>query len=136
MFEIFEHSADLGLRVRAATLDALFAEAGQGLASLLVANPEAIDPKKTVIIDLHARNTEDLFFDWLADLLRRSKSRNLLFRQFIVSVNGTSLHAEASGEEIDPRRHRVAHAIKAITYHALSVRQTPEGWVGQVIVDI
>ncbi len=136
MFEIFEHSADLGMRVRASTLDVLFAEAGQGLSSLLLENPEAIEPKTTVTIDLHAKNVEDLFFDWLAELLRRFGSRRLVFAHFSVSVKGNSLHAELKGEELDPTRHRLAHEIKAITYHAFLVRQTPDGWVGQVIVDI
>ena len=36
MFEVFEHTADLGLRVRAADLDTLFREAAEGFFSLVV----------------------------------------------------------------------------------------------------
>ena len=35
MFEVFEHTADLGLRMRAADLSTLFAEAGRALLSVL-----------------------------------------------------------------------------------------------------
>jgi hypothetical protein len=36
MFEHFDHTADLGLRIRAADLDALFVEAAQALARRMV----------------------------------------------------------------------------------------------------
>lgn len=40
-FESFEHTADLGLHVRAANVNDLFAEAGRGLFSVIVENPDA-----------------------------------------------------------------------------------------------
>ena len=44
MFEIFDHTADLGIRVEADSFEALLAEAATALTSVLVANPEAIEP--------------------------------------------------------------------------------------------
>ena len=38
MYETFEHTADLGLRIRAADLPSLFADAGRGLFSIIVAD--------------------------------------------------------------------------------------------------
>ena len=42
MFEHFDHTADLGLRVRAGTLEELLAEAGRGLLAMIVANPASV----------------------------------------------------------------------------------------------
>ena len=42
MYETFEHTADLGLRIRADDLNTLFAEAGRALFSVIVENPEEI----------------------------------------------------------------------------------------------
>ena len=38
MYEIFEHTADLGIRVRGGSLNELFADAARGLFSVMVAN--------------------------------------------------------------------------------------------------
>ena len=37
---------------------------------------------------------------------------------------------------LDPKRHRLLHEIKAITYHGLKVERTARGWQAEVIVDI
>ena len=44
MYETFEHTADLGLRVRAADLDTLFAEAAACLFSAIVEDPATVRP--------------------------------------------------------------------------------------------
>jgi SHS2 domain-containing protein len=136
MFEVFEHTADLGLRVRAAGVDELFAEAARGLFSLMVENPESVEAKMRLEVNLNAASLEDLFFDWLAELLYLFDARRLVFCQFEVRRQGTSLHAQVGGEEIDPARHRFLREIKAVTYHGLAVRPSESGWMAQVIVDI
>ena len=44
MYETFEHTADLGLRIRAPDLNTLFAEAGLAIFSALVENLDAVRP--------------------------------------------------------------------------------------------
>lgn len=39
--EVSDHTADIGVRVTAATAEQLFAEAGRAIASLIVENPSA-----------------------------------------------------------------------------------------------
>ena len=48
MFETFDHTADLGLRVRAATLDELFADAGVALFSTVVEDLASVRPAQRV----------------------------------------------------------------------------------------
>ena len=69
MYETFEHTADLGLRVRAADLDGLFAEAGRGLFSLIVANLDSVRPVEEVSLGVVGEELDYLFFDWLNELL-------------------------------------------------------------------
>ena len=45
MYELFEHTADLGLRVRAPDLDTLFAEAAAGLFSMIVEDIASVVPR-------------------------------------------------------------------------------------------
>jgi SHS2 domain-containing protein len=136
MYETFDHTADLGLRIRAADLDTLFAEAAEALFSVLVEDPGSIAETRTLEIDLAGDDREFLLFDWLKTLLYHFDAEHLLFRRFQVHVRPDALHATATGEALDPTRHELGHEVKAITYHGLRVEQTADGWLAEVIVDI
>jgi SHS2 domain-containing protein len=60
----------------------------------------------------------------------------LLLSRFEVHVRDGGLSATARGEPLDPGRHSLLHEVKAITYHGLTVEQTDQGWLAEVIVDI
>jgi SHS2 domain-containing protein len=138
MHETFAHTADIGLRVRAATLDDLFGDAATGLFTLIVANLDDVQSREEVTFALAAGAGEYdyLLFDWLNELLFTFDSRRLVLGKFAVHVMPTGLQATAWGEPLDPARHRLEHEVKAITYHGLKVIQQPDGWLAEVIVDI
>ncbi len=140
MFELFDHTADLGLRVRAGTLEELFAESGRGLCQMIVLNLQDVQPREEHPVELESDQLEFLLFDWLDELLYAFESKRLLLAHFEVQVqqreNSFHLQATCRGEVADPRRHQLDHEVKAITYHGLRVQQTPEGYLAEVIVDI
>lgn len=136
MHELFEHTADLGLRAAAPTLDALFAEMAACLVSAMVEDPAAVRPAREVRVEVAGTDRDFLLFDWLKDLLLRFDGDHMLFAEFDVRVTGAGLTATARGEPYDPARHVLAHEVKAITYHELKVEQTADGWLAEVIVDI
>jgi SHS2 domain-containing protein len=136
MYETFDHTADLGLRVRAADLNTLFAEAGLALESTLVEDLGPVRPVRSLEIRLPADDLEYLLFDWLKALLYHFDVDKLLFSRFDVKVSDAGLEATAWGEPMDDQRHELAHEVKAITYHELKVEKTADGWLAEVIVDI
>jgi SHS2 domain-containing protein len=136
MYETFEHTADLGLRVRAPDLDTLFAEAAACLFSAIVEDPQTVRPLQRIDLRIDGADREYLLFDWLRELLYRFDSQHLLFGRFEVRVGEAGLEATAWGEPLDADRHALAHEVKAITYHGLTVEQTADGWLAEVIVDI
>lgn len=136
MFETFDHTADIGLRVSAATLEELFVEAARGLTSLLIENIDDIRPALTETIQLAGTETDYLLFDWLNELLFRFETSKLLCCEFKLRLNEQGLEAMVRGEPSDPARHRLAHEVKAITYHGLSVQHTESGWQTELILDI
>lgn len=136
MYEVFEHTADLGLRVRAADLDALFAEAGRGLFEIIAGDLSGIQPLVRETIELAGDEVDYLLFDWLNELLYAFESRRMLFVDFQVQVSETGLWAVAAGEPWDPDRHRLEHEVKAVTYHGLSVQHNDGQWQAEVILDI
>ncbi len=136
MYEVFEHTADLGLRVRAADLNSLFADAGRGMFAVIAGDLEGISPRHTHKIDLEGTELDYLLFDWLNELLYAFESQRLLLVAFDVHVTETGLAATVAGEPWEPGRHRLEHEVKAITYHALSVVRQGDGWLAEVILDI
>jgi SHS2 domain-containing protein len=136
MFEAFEHTADLGLRVRAATLDELFAEAGRALFATLVEDLATVGQGKCAEIAISGTDREYLLFDWLKELLYRFDAEHLLFSRFETHVGDKGLNGQAWGEKLDWDRHVLHNEVKAITYHGLKVEQVSEGWLAEFIVDI
>ena len=136
MHELFEHTADLGLRVTAPDLDTLFAEAAACLFSAILEDPASVRLETEQTFELTGADREFLLFDWLRELLYRFDAEHMLYRSFEVRVRPDGLRATARGEPLDPARHVLSHEVKAITYHGLCVRPENGGWLAEVIVDI
>ena len=136
MYELFDHTADVGLRMRAESLDELFADAGRALFSVIVANFDAVEPVQELALRIEGSRRDDLLFDWLAELLYTFDARRVLLSDFRVRVNEDGLEATARGEPFDPDRHELDMEVKAITYHGLKVEQDGDGWLAEVIVDL
>ncbi len=136
MYEILEHTADLGIRVQADDLNSLFAEAGRALFSVIVRNLEDVRATDTLEFAIQEKETDFLLLDWLGELLFTFESRGLLLSNFSVTIDENGLAARAQGEPIDGTRHQLEHEVKAITYHGLRVEPTDNGWMAEVILDI
>ncbi len=136
MFEVFEHTADLGLRARGATLEELFVECARGLSAVLVEELASVRLTDTRTFQVSGTDREYLLFDWLTELLFIFESERLLLTDFQVRIDSDGLTAICRGETTDPRRHRLEHEIKAITYHGLKIVPDAGGWLAEVVVDI
>jgi SHS2 domain-containing protein len=136
MFQTFDHTADIGLRIEAATLEELFIDAARGLTSLVVENCDDVQPRLSETIQIAGTETDYLLFDWLNELLFRFETRGMLFREFEVRLDPNGLEATVAGEPLDRSRHQLAHEVKAITYHGLSVEKTDGGWRTELVLDI
>jgi SHS2 domain-containing protein len=136
MYETFDHTADLGLRIRADNLDTLFAEAAQALFSVVVTDLATVKPVVRRDLTLPPDDRDLLLFDWLKHLLYWWDAEHILFAQFEVHITDQGLTGTAWGEPLDRERHQLEHEVKAITYHGLRVAPDGDGWLAEVIVDI
>lgn len=136
MHELFDHTADLGLRATAPTVNEVFAEMGLCLLASLVEDPSSVRAEVSERIEIAGTDREYLLFDWLKELLSRFETERVLFAQFDVTVTATGLSADVRGEAYDDSRHALAHEVKAITYHELKVIEHDGGWLAEAIVDI
>lgn len=136
MYETFEHTADLGLRICSAKLETLFAEAAEALFSVIVEDLATVQPAEKYEFQLDDDDRELLLFDWLNELLFRWDTGHWLYRRFAVTVTNSGITGTAWGEQLDRTRHQLSHEVKAITYHGLRVEESADGWLAEVIVDI
>lgn len=136
MFEVFEHTADVGLRARGATIEETVAEACRGLFSLLVANLDDVRLVDREIVEVAGDEPPLLLFDSLNELLYVFSTQRRLFRDFRVERTMGGIRVTAEGEPMDESRHRMEHEVKAITYHGLRCEPSDNGWLAEVILDI
>ncbi|GIW93482.1 MAG: protein archease [Pirellulaceae bacterium] len=137
MFRVFDHTADLGLEVEAASFEELLAEAGRALFSVIVLNLNDVQPCLEHTIRLARDEPAWVLADWLSELLYVFETRKWLFNQFHITCTSEQIEARCHGEPVDRSRHRLDHEVKAITYHELECRQASDGrWIARVILDI
>jgi SHS2 domain-containing protein len=132
-YEEIDHTADVGIRAYGASLEELFAAAAAGMFSL-IADPLKVRPVGEVEVRVAGRDPEGLLVNWLQELLFVHETQRLLLCEFDVRIERLSLVGTARGEAIDKARHELRLAIKAVTYHRLSI--DPEAGMAQVIFDI
>ena len=135
-YELFDHTADLGIRVRADDLEGLFAEAATALFAAIVGDVSSIRHSQQLRLNISGAQHDLLLLDWLSELLYVFETQHLVFSQFQVQLGPAGLAATCHGEPFSETRHAAQHEVKAITYHGLKVDQTPTGWLAEVIVDI
>jgi len=135
-FEPIEHTADVGYRLFAPTIEELFVVAAHAMFDAIT-DIQTIQSQLERRIEVTASDLEALLVAWLAELNFLCITGLEIFNRFeIESFSENHLSAVVYGEKIDLKRHEINTEIKAVTYHGLYLRQTEGGWEGQVIFDV
>jgi SHS2 domain-containing protein len=134
-FETFEHQADVGIRGFGATLEEAYANAAAALYSVMV-DIDRVAPRERRSLSVTADDREQLLVEWLNALLAVSDIERMVFSKFEVTIDGNLLAGTAWGERLEQDRHRAHVEVKGATYHLLSVRQEPDRFVAQCVVDV
>jgi SHS2 domain-containing protein len=135
-YEVFEHTADIGLHAYGATLADLFIHAAQGMESLMVP-PEQVRSVTRREIAVTGHDTVALLIEWLNELIYLFDTAHLLFHDFeIDAITETRVTGRAFGEPYDAERHELSSAIKAVTWHEAAVDRTASGYRARIIFDI
>ncbi|MDP2996532.1 MAG: archease [Bryobacterales bacterium] len=136
MFEILEHTADIGLRAWGATLQEAFENAATALSAIVV-ELDDIDPRIAYPIAASGDDDQSLLVNWLDEALYYLDARRIVLRRFRIEHFGDGRVAgQAWGEPRDPLKHRPKVIVKGVTYHQLKIEQRPDGWQVQVFLDI
>jgi SHS2 domain-containing protein len=135
-WETFEHTADVGLRVRADSLENLFLNAARGFVEMLFGNAN-VRAERTVRVRAEGGEPEDLLVAWLEEVLFACEVDGLVpARIEMVQFGGGRLDAALYGEDFDPGRHEWLTRVKAVTYHDLSIQQADPGYTVDIVFDV
>jgi SHS2 domain-containing protein len=136
---LFEHTADVGIEARAASLDELFVDAAAGLVDVIT-DVSLVEPRREAALEVSAAAPDLLLVAWLEELLYRFDVQGELYAAGEAQVTDEGeawwVRARLRGETFDPARHPLKVQVKAITYHGLEVARDEQGWRARVIFDI
>lgn len=133
--EWIEHTADIGMRVRADTLPGLFAEAFTGLLGLL--GPEYADSAREPIrreLNLTASDKTALLVDFLNSVLSLAHAKKEGYELVHLALPGDAgLVAVIEGRPVLG----FSEDVKAVTFHEAAIAPTlVGGWETTIIFDL
>jgi SHS2 domain-containing protein len=137
-YELIEHTADVGIRVKGDNLKALFKNAALAMFDIIAEKKSVTKSqshKVAIVVKQKADNIDELFINWLNELLSLSATKENIFCGFLFKkLDTNNLEAEISGCDI--KDYKVNTEIKAATYHELKLQQEDFGWLAEVIFDV
>jgi SHS2 domain-containing protein len=133
-FEEISHTADVKIRARAPTLDALFTEAFLALMQVVYGTDRKSGTIKEVQIE--SDNIESLLCDFLSELLFIAEVEGLVLSWAEIKIDGLHLTAILNGESFDPLRHSSGTEVKGISYSGLVIQKDANGYMLDILFDV
>jgi len=133
-------TADVAFEVYGKTLEELFQNAAEALTAVMV-DVATVSPLLNKKLKMKNEKLENLFLDFLSELVYLKDAKQLLFSRFRLKIEkletgGYSLDANLWGEKISPQRHKLRSDAKAVTWHLFKIEKRKSGWLARVVVDI
>ncbi|MGD0209869.1 MAG: archease [Desulfomonilia bacterium] len=131
-YTLIDHTADIGMRVNAKSIEGLFEEAAHALADILGGRSDEGDAE--IIIETQGIDQVDLLVRWLQEIL------------YLIEVKGLRLKVAAIRRLTDTEAQGVVRGaytgkpltseIKAVTYHNLDIAHIDNAFVTTIILDM
>ena len=139
-YRLLPHMTDAFVEVQAPTLAGVFEEAAFAMFDVMT-DPTAIERSFVDHFEVTSHDEISLFHDWLEQLLLKFDLDGKVYSVFHVEKidpqnENLCLAAKAQGGLFERGRHPAKVEIKAVTYHRMEVRATPEGYVARYILDL
>jgi SHS2 domain-containing protein len=136
MFEPFDTTADVGLKIFGKNLTEIFENASLGMFSLIL-EPFTPEDYITKELEYQSENNEEILFSLLSDLV------------YLLDVEGFVLHKISTkelgkfyfkfalvGEKYSKSKHSFLMQIKAVTYHNLEIKKVGEYYQTDIVFDV
>ena len=137
-FEFIEHTADIGIRIYANTLEELFKNAAQGLFSIMLDYEPKPEIEERIVLE--TEDLEELLITWLNELISLFITYKFVPLSYSIVIEEEEdqkiLKSFIKGATLDCQKHRLKAEVKAATYHSLKIEKLDTGYVAEVIFDV
>ena len=133
-FTELPHTADVRIRITAATPDLLFEDAFLALMQTVFCKDRKGGVKRDLRIE--SENRESLLLDFLSEVLFICEVEGLVFLRAEVTITENVLSAKLDGEPFDRSRHSGGTEVKGISYSGLSIVKDTNGYMAEIVFDV
>lgn len=140
-YRYIEHTSDLGVEIFGKDLVELFKNGCFAIFDNIIEDYQTkVNLLEEKGIELESENLQELFFDWLRELLFIFGVEFFIpqrIKELKIKKNkGLHLSAKLAGERFDVNRHEVKIEIKTPTYHMYQIEESKAGYKATVIFDV
>ena len=134
-YRLLPHTADLLVEVRAEDFPDVCAASVEALYSLLT-DRRRIRPAERRTFHSGPGAPEETLRSLLRQALLLFSLHRFLVRDASATMKGRRVDVTVRGERFDGARHPVHREVKAVTAHALAVREGPSGFTARFVLDV
>jgi SHS2 domain-containing protein len=136
-YSLLAHTADIGLKVEAPTLNELFRYAAEGMTALITGGASLQTPDRSFSVEVEGQDAEMLLVSWLNELLYLNAVHKVILTRFEISkLTLNRLSAIVRGYAREGAPVNVEYEIKAATYHQLKIVAAESGYKTTIIFDV
>jgi SHS2 domain-containing protein len=137
-YELFDHTADVGVRVYAATMAGLVEPATGGLYEVIGELVAAVTGSgEQASFEMAGDEPPVMLRDYLAEVLQLFETgKRMVTAVNVAEFSERRLAVAVETRPLDAERSEYAREVKAVTYHELRIRPLEDGFEATYIVDI
>ncbi len=137
MREIFEHTADAGIRAESSTLSEAFHEVSLAFTEIITGG-SLPDTKNNFEINIESSSLDSLLVNYISHLIYLFDTENFLVSSVEVSIKSglsNTVSGILKGDFYNEAIHGYGVEIKAVSYHMLEISEGPPSKI-VVILDL
>lgn len=137
-YELIDHTADMGMVVRARTFQGLFVNVAKALVEIVLGKEfYKGEEVKAVHIEVDATDLVDLMVRWAGEVLYLLEGKRLIFLDAQeLHVRGCFLASKVLAIPFEEEHHEIKTYLKAVTYHQAEVKHIDGLWTACLIFDV
>lgn len=129
-------TADLLVDAKGKTLGDAFAQIALGMINMMTPISGLVE-KEEFTLEASGTDLESLLFNLMDEFLFITDVEFLVPKSVHITVDHENISATAvcKGERFSASTHEVGIQIKAVTYHMMEIKETPDGWYVRMVFD-
>jgi SHS2 domain-containing protein len=129
-------TADLLVAATGETLGEAFSQIALGMINMMTPISGLVE-KEEFTLEAQGTDLESLLFNLMDEFLFIADVEFLVPKSVHITVDHENISSTAvcKGERFSAATHEVGIQIKAVTYHMMEIKETPDGWYVRMVFD-